>query len=284
MGIASAFTAGWNISGRHYSSYRGVIYSACHPHDATLRKLDKPPIFEALLDFRVIPGDSTESVNDLFDKLAAALKETYPHVREPVKFTRLSQPDSQPLKALRWENEYRFSSKAGEKHLLVTQNQFTFSHTFSSDGQTYSSWAKFFEEARAAWELYENALNPRSLVRLGTRFVNKFETTIEKALNAFESPISAPLEDAGVHHYRDMLTGSTRDNYGFRTGRRIEPTGTPQRVIIFMDVEASKTLDVSCPVDFALLESDIARLRDIKNDLFFESLTENALIPFGYDS
>ena len=239
--------------------------------------LDRPPIVEALLDFRV--RSSEGDTEERFAALREALRGDYPTVSAPVE-TEGAPAAVQALLFLRGAQR-RLRSDDGRRTVLVGPDRLTLSITFRPPQTTYQNWAELEAPAFEAWEAFEAAMEPAGLESLATRFVNRIDARADRPADVFTSPPELPITNAVLSSFNDRRSGRTLDGYGVRLGRRLgaRPEGRPAAVL-FVDVEAFRDYDGGTPpppIRQPSVARDLARLRQLKNDLFYGSLTPSTL-------
>lgn len=65
---------------------------------------------------------------------------------------------------------YQFISKDGKRSVSVELNGFAFGQL-----APYDRWETFSAEARRMWDIYESALHPTRINRVGVRFINRID-------------------------------------------------------------------------------------------------------------
>lgn len=244
------------------------------------RPLDRPPVVEALLDFRVRPREADDDLTDHLDAAADAMRGEYPNEidrrdRDLPEHLRRVLPA-----ASFWSGGKRFRSEDGRRTVLISNERLTFSLTFRPPAEAYTHWATLEDAAFAAWEAYEQATQPVRLLSLATRFVNRIEGLPDQPAGVFTSPPDLPIPEVTLTSYNDRRSGRTLDGYGVRVGRRLDTRVGAPAAVLFFDVEAFKTYDAEAPtppIRSDDLTRDLGRLRELKNDLFHGSLTPATL-------
>ena len=241
-------------------------------------RLDRPPIVEALLDFRVDASDPDDTAESL-GAFADSISEAYPTEVD------LPQVDGMPpaIRALMAESKTsRLRSADGARTVLVGPSRVTFSVTFDWPDRVYTSWSDdLVAPAFQVWAAYEEHVRPRALASLATRFVNRLRVKPDRLDEVLTDPPSLPSGALTLSSSTDYRTGRTSDGFGARIGRRLGGHGPDTtRATLFLDVEAFVTYDDDpkpTPLGVDTLAGDLARLDAIKNDLFFSSLTPASL-------
>jgi uncharacterized protein (TIGR04255 family) len=234
------------------------------------------PIQEALIDFRTsfLSLPSEESFAGLHLRLASR----YP------KRTALTRHVTQLTVDEKSDNVARSKSFAGflysfEEVGLVFQARF--------DGFTlsqlkpYRSWQDLISEAKIVWSAYVDSLKPVTIDRIACRYINRFEVSnsefdlgeylmkppelppqlpqgLSKFLLQFELPVPAAKCTALV---TQALERASERSASF-----------------LLDIDVFRA--VSYASSQAQHWDDLEKLRDVKNQIFFTSLTEKSLDLF----
>ncbi len=148
----------------------------------------------------------------------------------------------------------------------------------------YSDWHEFCRAAMQLWDRYRRITRPIRCVRLGLRYINHLE--IDLAVNISESlnislnvpPFLAPV---GMTEVMTMFTSEFPDaGATARVMLHIPPVQTHDtRVVAVLDIDVFRPIDIA-PEGPALWR-EFERLRKVKNDVFFNSITEEARKRYG---
>lgn len=246
--------------------------------------LDRPPIVEALLDFRVRASEGDDEAR--FGSLRDALAADYPTISAP-EIPADAPATVRALLSLRGEQR-RLRSEDSRRTVLVGPERLTFSLTFRPPATTYTSWAELEAPAFDAWAAFETAYEPLHLESLATRFVNRIETRADRPGEGLTSSPELPIPNALLTSFNDRRSGRTLDGFGVRLGRRLgsRPDASASATV-FVDVEAFReypAAPLAPPIRQPDLARDLARLRQLKNDLFHGSLTPSTLSRYRDDS
>jgi uncharacterized protein (TIGR04255 family) len=192
------------------------------------KQYKKPPIIEALCEFQfgqdtpwdlTIPGLVYEKISDIFPKrsqiarvaMSPSRKETGPQI------------DTTPL--------MRFTSEDEKTLIQVGTHLLTINYLNS-----YSSWEDFLSLIRKGYEAYCEVAPPKSIHRIGLRYINNFQikgkTTLEDFFNfypyigpdlpqtigSFVTFVQLPFENARdiLNLQLASLTGITDDSNNIR--------------------------------------------------------------------
>lgn len=233
-------------------------------------KLTKAPITEALIDLRVkLPASiDAQKIESIYE----SIKEQYPmknkifkseiHVTIPAG--RLDNPPEYDIRG--------YFYKTPDKKQIV-QNRldgFTFNRL-----HPYIAWIDFHSEAYRLWQIYKEATSPESITRVALRYINKLNIPmpIESLKDYLTEPPTVPKElPQGMSSFWSRIV-------------ICEPSINANAIITqafeqTINNIAPITLDIDVNVHQpeGLKESDawetIERLRDFKNKIFFNSITE----------
>ena len=143
----------------------------------------------------------------------------------------------------------------------------------------YREWQDVRDAGAKYWKAFETVLSSRVVKRLGVRYINSLELplplrfeeyltaapgvpdSLSPSISGFLSRVSVPLGD-DLATITQVLEGPTQDRKALR-------------VMVDIDVTAIG-LEISTG-DFAQIWTTLDRLRDRKNDAFFELVTDKTL-------
>lgn len=234
------------------------------------RHLNSAPIKEALIDIRIAaPAELT--IEDLA-AIPEQLKDLYPNVEVRSK----------------WESLIEFrEGKAVEPKMLdhgptgyflktVEGNQVA---QFRLDGFTlnrlppYDCWETFAGEARRLWEIYKTYAKPAYLERVAVRYINKFELPLPLDFDTYLTA-GPKVPEALPQTISDFLTRVVVHDVDIGAAATITQTMEPmqpQMATVILDIDAFK---ISRLDDDRGLWDTLSDLRNFKNRIFFESITE----------
>ena len=247
-------------------------------------RLDRPPIVEALLDFR-LDTDDADAATERLDDFASAISGQYP---DEVNLPHLEDMPAAVQALIAASDARRLRSSDGARTVIAGSSRVTFSIKFDWPERVYTSWVEeLVSPAFEVWGAYQDHVQPRALVSLATRFVNRLRVHPDRLGEVLSDPPSSPTTGLSLSSFSDHRAGRTEDGFGARIGRRLGSHGQDSaRSALFLDVEAFITYDDApkpTPITQDHLADDLARLDAIKNELFFASLTEPALNSYRDD-
>lgn len=237
--------------------------------------LSRPPISEALVDFRA----SVAPPKEAFHALAKELESRFPRVREmqqvkavlQVKDGRLEPSDTEAL----GYHGVRLETEDGSLVVQFRPDGFTLNNL-----KTYLGGDLLIEEAVKWWSLFASRMKPDKVSRVALRYINKLELPLRDGDSFDRFLTSAPDMPAGapqaisdflcrvvgfdeVEQVRAIVT----QRFGGRRGG-----GNPSLLIdldVFKQDEFAPTAELLRPV--------LQSLRIHKNRIFFALLTDAAV-------
>lgn len=243
--------------------------------------LSKAPIVEAVIDFRVnLPSDFKL---ELLHPMRAWLTESYPDVEEQQIIEQMIKQE--PGQAAEFSTRvsgihgYRLRSKAGIDVIQLRRDGFTFSRL-----HPYTKWDEVFNEAWRVWTMYAEAAKPLEISRIAVRYINRM-------------PLPLPLSDPGEYlnappmiaegwpsNLRTFLSRivlhEPESNVSVNITQALEgqASGGQTKVALLFDIDAYQ--DVSLPADDVTIRERFAKLREMKNRVFFKGLTHKTIDLF----
>lgn len=237
------------------------------------QNLKKAPITEALIDLRVrLPEGST------FETLGAfrdAVAESYPNCRERRQWhTRFTLHKKEPP-AVETETEgpdgYILTSADGTQVVQARRDGFTFSRL-----KPYQTWEQLRNSAQELWKTYCDTVSPLMITRIAVRYINRIELPLP-----FEDfgewlqtrPQVGPKLPQGLAGFFFRANIPFDKPPGFvNVTQAIEPGNYKTQVPLIFDIDAFLTEEFS-PDDSGVWKR-FEGLREIKNRVFFDSITE----------
>jgi uncharacterized protein (TIGR04255 family) len=232
--------------------------------------LDKAPIVEAAIDFRVLKREGT--VASTFAGLQPQLGSQYSQAfqiesieaRFGMEHGKSITPTS-TASAVGWQ--YRTDSSVAQ----FRTDGFTFSKLVP-----YTTWEEVFSEARRLWQLYVTKAQPVEVVRVAVRYINRLQIPVPAELRDYLEAAPA-LPPPSPQRLRQFLCRIAVDdpkrNASAVVIQASEPLIGQQAIVLLIDIDAFKDDLAIAPTD-PLLTQIFAQLRDLKNEIFFASITE----------
>jgi uncharacterized protein (TIGR04255 family) len=241
---------------------------------ARVRHLRNAPIAEAVVDFRLeLPGNFEVA---RFENLKGVLGSDYPNSQRIESFeARLGFDAGRPVSP---DPKYRtlglvFKSADNQSLAQFRSNGFTYNRL-----EPYTSWQQIFPEAMRLWNRYVELTQPAAVVRLAVRYINRMHfrpSELDRYLvvpprmpEALPQEMRSFLKRAVIYDERRGLSAIVTD--------ALEPSAVPpNELTVILDIDSYK--EVSFVADDPRLAAVFADLHDLKNEIFFESITEEAV-------
>lgn len=232
----------------------------------------KAPITEALIDIKVqLPGNV--SLADLED-LHARVKDEYPGKKPRQVWEGAVQLKNQkePLKTTHFGVDgYFFSTSDGRQVVQYRLDGFTFSRL-----RPYSKWEDVYAEARRLWDVYRTGTKPLLVTRLAVRYINSVEIP-SKAFDFNDYFTSAPKIPEplpqGLQHFFTRLVIPFPDRGAVAIVIQT-PSDKQDPVNTAIIVDIGVYAEVSLTPEDERIYKILSILREIKNEVFFNSITE----------
>jgi uncharacterized protein (TIGR04255 family) len=157
---------------------------------------------------------------------------------------------------------------------------------FSREGFTFSrlvpyeTWGKLVEEAQRLWAVYVECVHPEAVNRVAARFINNLQLPMQPGEHFEEYLTTPPQVPAALpQHVLEFLQRIMI--HDTNTGLRAIVTQLLQGGVWNDRVPVILDIDVFCQFELAPEAPDVwsylEKMRDFKNRVFFESLTEKAV-------
>jgi len=242
---------------------------------ARQRHLRNAPIREALIDIAVKtrPGVSLESLATLHE----SIKNEFP-TRQEVRNAEVELNFARETNRLtNIPLGYVFRSSDNNRAVQFRLNGFTCNWL-----KPYAEWADLRGLAQRMWRIYAEAVRPENVVRLGLRYINNLNLPVpSKDFNEFMTmqPNLPPALPQAIMSFFTRVTFQDPQIDCFAIVTQVsEGLVKPEVFQLILDIDTAKitTLGPDSPQIWTSLD----QLRDFKNLIFFESLTEEAVKIF----
>lgn len=252
----------------------------------TYPNLARTPIVEALIDLRI--SGRTDSAVDGLKHLCADIVSTYPRCEQltlgQAQISLAPSPaDSHVLQDRRLFG-FRLTSADGKHVAVLTEEGFTFSRL-----QPYDRWESLRSEAQLLWDRYSEVVKPDKISRVALRYINRLDippsfrdlkdyltappevpARLPQVLGGFLTQILIPLERIGATAtITQQLEARNFARFMFRRQKGLADS-EPISLLLDIDVFKAVELDPSSREAWELAD----QMRDEKNVIFFESITE----------
>ena len=245
---------------------------------ASVRHLRKAPITETIVDFRIMP--SADFQPDSLHRAPSLVGPDYPKALRPQATE--ARVDFKGPTAAASIRDLGFMGL-----WLKTQDEKTIAQ-FRPDGFTlnrlkpYTSWDQLASEALRLWAVYVDLTKPQTVTRLALRYINHLNLPGPAAdLDAYiiEGPRLPGATQGVITGFRSQLALEYPEGQMKATVLRVLETSidTAGRSLLF-DIDVYRTGPIDPRAD--TLEAALLGLRDYKNSIFFEGLTERCVRDF----
>ena len=247
------------------------------PQALTSREpLKNPPIHEAVLDVRVLASSDVSAAS--FEPLIREIAGEFPQSKRMNAFAAefaFGKGAPTTRRAERKPLGHLFES-VDKKHIL----QFRVDGFTLSRLRPYEGFDGLYSLFERYWQMYLECAKPRGVVRLATRYINRFDVppagTIEDHLTVFPSPPLAALSVTQFVHRTQYRNLKTNLNAGVVIA--LEPALDGKASTIVIDIDAYAGGSFEC--DLQTLGTKFRSLRMFKDDLFFAIVGPRALERF----
>ncbi|HVN17950.1 MAG TPA: TIGR04255 family protein [Dongiaceae bacterium] len=234
--------------------------------------LRNAPIVEAVIDFRVlrrqtVPTDRFANLQSLIGKQysQSALMQS---VEAQLTFSQEKVPSSSAVTApIGWR--YQADSLVAQFRV----DGFTFSKL-----EPYTTWNEVFSEALRLWGVYVRVAEPAEVVRVAVRYINRLQIPVPAQIGDYlEAPpeLPSPISQQLRQFLSRFVIDDVRRNASAVIIQASEPMIGPPAMALLIDIDAFKDNLAVIPADPGLRDMFL-ELRDLKNEIFFASITERA--------
>jgi uncharacterized protein (TIGR04255 family) len=234
-------------------------------------KLSKAPIVEAVFDIRCrLPKDSGL---DVLKGTADRLQADYQKLRRQVVQAHLFkiQAGTREMRSTETPQGYRVEKEDRTQMVQLRRDGFTLNRL-----RPYTSFDELWPEVLRCWQIYAEATKPTEVTRLALRTINRIELEagLVQVAEAFRIPLETRvvgMEQSGFLHRWSLLgEHHCRANVALATRPPME-----RKVAVIFEIDAFKAVDLDLEVDS--LTRNFGQLRELKNAIFFGSLSEAQL-------
>ena len=240
------------------------------------RYLSHAPITEALIDIRAQLPDEASAVQ--FEPLRTRLASAYPKVVTvqslKARVTRVSPEKLHPT-ATQAPVGLIFKDSEEKSVVQFRLNGFTFNRL-----APYSNWETIFPETMRLWREYVDVARPVTVVRLAARYINRLRLPL--AIPDLSTYLTAPpqIPEGIPQSVRSFLTRvvvvDQQTGHSAILTQALETLPVdPGHLSVLLDVDAYRDVEYADPNDLRI-ERVLNELRQVKNNIFFSSITEAA--------
>ena len=236
------------------------------------------PITEAILDITVeLPEYIDLKKLEEFHK--HAIKQRFPEkqVRQVLKATFQFPKEKDPPTSIPTAGGpvgYLFRSSSENKVVQARLDGFSFNKL-----KPYESWKKFRDEGRELWELYLDVAKPIRIRRISLRYINRIEAPLPfKDFNEYilTNPQVAPELPQALSNFFMHIQIPFEEQQAIATIiQTMEKPTESQKLPLIMDIDVVQHANFIAD-SFENIWDEFEKLRNIKNDIFFNSITDKA--------
>jgi uncharacterized protein (TIGR04255 family) len=240
--------------------------------------LTNAPLVEAVIDLRTrMPAEfNVEVFAGLRERFDREYKEPQPLTQMQLTFqAEVGVPPKSKI-VHQGLTGFRYESSDGKRIAQFQKDGFTFSHL-----APYTNWEQFFSEAARLYQIYFEVGHPEEVTCVAVRYINRLLLPESEVMDLTPFLTAPPRNLKGT---RAVLTGFLTQiqildpgtGVAARITQTIQPSGaTPGQIPIILDIDVFEETSRLADPDAALHRFGI--LRDLKNDYFFESITEKVV-------
>jgi uncharacterized protein (TIGR04255 family) len=243
------------------------------------RNLRNPPVVEALIDITTrfsVPADLAR-----FAQLHADILADYPTQEIRNAFTVIITAPQGVVPAVAGSNApiaYVFRAANNTRAVQSKSDGFSFSQL-----APYQGWDAAIGEGIRVWELYRSRFRPERVLRLSVRFINRIKLP-GPIMDFDDYIIAAPRVPAELPQGISEFSSSYVVPIAAKTIARMrmafsaaEVTST--EIPLLLDIDILTECDID-PANVTEIMDSFAKLRVLKNHVFFGTLTEKAVELF----
>lgn len=240
------------------------------------RRLRNPPITEAIIDIRaeLTAGFEVARLRNVEPLLSDSYvleseQHLYEQAADASRDAGSGRPQRNPRGYTFYSTDRRFIAQLTDEGLTLSQIH------------GYTRWEDLASEAGRLWDVFVKIASPRRVVRAGTRYLNRIELPPPGA-DWEEYFTTLPRIPEGVPQaVSNFLFRIVLDEENFPHSVSITQYFEPAEIgrswmILDIDAFSQETYEV----DGSRMWEDLAALRELKNRVFFGSLTEKTLEMF----
>jgi uncharacterized protein (TIGR04255 family) len=238
---------------------------------AKQQHLSKAPIAEALIDIRATLPSTTRNMAHL-----ATLADKFPDYSEKKTIQefqyRMKFGDPPTEQRTSQSLGYRLANRENTQVIQAAIGGLVFSRL-----PPYQEWAQLRDEAKRVWKVYADHVRPENITRVATRYINKLQLTgpldFDRYLNYVPKVPSALPQLLGGFFSRVMVPDPKSECTAVIT-QVFQPTQKLSEITVILDIDVFREQLVT---DEADVWSTLEQLRNLKNLIFFDSISEECV-------
>jgi uncharacterized protein (TIGR04255 family) len=233
----------------------------------------KAPIVEALFDIRALLPESVTL--DTLATFQERLAGKYPSKQVRSTWTAQLQVKAEgPVaKGSGGPIGYMFKSADGKQIVQARKDGYSFSRL-----SPYTHWAAFSEEALTLWGKFVALAKPDKVQRVALRYINRMELPLPVELKDYvlTAPEIAPQLPQQLLSFflRLVVPDETSQALAIITETTEDHETSPNQLPLILDIDVYR--EGTFATEVSKLRPVFEQLRDLKNRVFFGSLTERA--------
>lgn len=234
--------------------------------------LKNAPIVEAVIDFRVLRQEQVSA--ETFAGIGSSIGEHYTKTGSIQSIeARFGVVHGKPLGPSQLQTDLGFRYQTATEIAQFRVDGFTFSKI-----TPYTTWEEVSREAFRLWKVYTDVARPRQLSRVAVRYINRMRLPDVQDLGEYlEEPPKLPVPIPQM--VREFLTRvyvrDDKRNASAVIVQALEPRIDTNAISLLLDIDAFR--EVSEAPDDPSLPSVFEQLRELKNLIFFASITEKTV-------
>ena len=237
---------------------------------AKQRYLQNAPITEALIDFRVILPSEFDP--QTFSDLEIKLSTKYPQ-KEPLRLVtgKFGIEAGKPINITEDKGiqGYLYKSEDGKNIAQFRADGLTYNRL-----KPYTSWDEVIAEAKYLWELYKGTARPQLITRIAVRYINHLTIPADFSDYITNPPIIPEGIPQTISSFLTRIVIQDLDReIAANITKALEKSIEPNYITIILDIDVYKQQDFS-PNDNETIWNTFTRMRELKNLIFFNSITE----------
>lgn len=238
---------------------------------AKQQHLSKAPITEALIDMRVTLPTQTRDIKHLTG-LDEKFLNQYPDKKTIQEFqykvelglSHAEEASSNPI-------GFRYTSADSTQVIQATLSGLTFSRL-----PPYQDWSKLREEANRVWSIYSDHVRPENITRVAARYINKLtlpgpHIDFDQYLN-YVPIVPKALPQVLTGFFSRIVVPDEKAQCTAIITQFFQPSPSEVAVVLDIDVFREKVF-----ADDQEAWETIGHLRDFKNLIFFDNITEETV-------
>ena len=240
---------------------------------ARQRHLDNAPIVEAIIDLRV-KNPSSFGVTD-FLSLKDDLKKEYPIVEDRRLVEVGGKIEGKQIEQTiidKGITGYFFKTSDSKNVAQFRIDGFTFSRL-----SPYSEWETVLSEAKRLWGLYSIKCLPELITRIAVRYINRLDLPLP--IEDFADYLTAPprVPDSLPQGVSQFLTRVVIHDADMTANiiQTMQSSTKADHIGVILDIDVFNLKETG--FEESSIWPEFEKLRDLKNRIFFESITEKTV-------